>query len=425
MMSPKLRAALVGAASAGVLGATCLLVPVSTAAAATLPTALASSATTSCGGSPITLGQIVSSSGTFSYPDVQTATKVAVAAVNKTCEDGRPLKLVTCNDQGDTNTSITCAHELVSDHVVAMVGNSSSALGAAMAITQAAGIPSVFNAGISPWEFTNKLSYSLSQSLIQVVSVVHAALGSGVKTIAFLSADAPIGTEVLGLFKAIGVPLGVTTVPVVYPPSTTDFAPVAAQAIAANAGAIFVAAGASQVQPLFKALGQQGLASKTLLMTSAGLFSPATVSALGSAVNGLYVLSPEAVPVDSTATNAGITKMHKEYVADRQNPNNSDMTGFATLAWSGVHVLADAIKSTKTVTPATVQTALAALGTVSQPQIPAWNATKDAVPSVPALRAFRILSGANFWYRIQGGKFAPVGSGAIPATKTFSLTAAG
>jgi ABC-type branched-subunit amino acid transport system substrate-binding protein len=380
-----------------------------------------SSGASTCKGSPIVIGQIVSASGTYSSPDVPVAAKVAVAAVDKTCEDGRPMKLISCDDQGDTNTSITCAHTLVSDHVVAMVGNASTVLAPAMAITQAAGIPSLFNAGISPWEFTSKLSYSLSASLLQVVAVVHAALGSGVKSIGFLAADEPISSEVLGLFNAVGKPLGVTTIPVTYPPSTTDFAPVAAQAIAAKTGAIFVAAGGAQVQPLFKALGQQGLASKTLLMTSASLFSPATISALGSSVNGVYVLSPEAVPVGSTVTNAGITQMHKEYVADGQNPNNSNMTGFATLAWSGVHVLADALKSVKTVTPATVQTALLSLGTVRRPEIPAWNAAGNALPSVPALHAFRILSSGDFFYRIKNEKFTPVGSGAIPAVKTFNL----
>ena len=379
--------------------------------------------TASCKGTPIVIGQIASSSGTYSSPDVPVAAQVAVQAVNVSCEDGRPLKLVSCDDQGDTNTSITCAHELVSDHVVAMVGNASTVLAPAMAITQAAGIPSVFNAGISPWEFTSKLSYSLSASLTQVVSVVHAALGSGVKKIGFVAADEPISTEVLGLFEAIGKPLGLTTVPVSYPPSTTDFAPVAAQAIAAKAGAIFVAAGGSQTEPLFKALGQQGLTSKTLLMTSASLFSPATLASLGSSVNGLIVLTPEALPVDSTTANAGITTMRKEYTADGENPNNSNMTGFATLAWSGVHVLADALKSVKgTVTPASVQTALKSLGTVSRPEIPAWNAAGNARPSVPVLHAFRILSSANFWYRVENGKYTLVGTGAIPATKNFSLT---
>lgn len=128
--------------------------------------------------------------------------------------------------------------------------------------------------------------------------MVHAAVGSVAKSIGFIAGDEPLASEVIGLMNAVAKPLGVSVVPVLYPPSTTDFAPVAAQAIAAKAGAIFVAPGAAQVQPLFKALGQQGLASQTVLMTSAALFTPASVSALGSSVNGLYVLSPEALPVD-------------------------------------------------------------------------------------------------------------------------------
>ena len=146
----------------------------------------------SCPGTPIVIGQIASLTGTFAYPDVSVASKVAVRAVNRTCEAGHPLKLITCDDQNDPNVAVTCAHKLVSDRVVAMVGNASAQLSQAMAITQAAGIPSVFNAGLSPWEFTNALSYPLSVSLVQAIAIVEAAAGSGAKSIELLAADAPL-----------------------------------------------------------------------------------------------------------------------------------------------------------------------------------------------------------------------------------------
>ena len=361
----------------------------------------------SCPGPPIAIGQIASMTGTISFPDVSVASKVAVRAVNRACEDGHPLKLIICDDQNDPNVSVTCAHELVSDRVVAMVGNASAQLSQAMAITQAAGIPSVFNAGLSPWEFTNALSYPLSVTLVQAVAVVEAAAGSGAKSVELLAADEPLAGEIIALMTSIAKPLGITMIPQLYPPSTTDFAPVAAQAIAQNPGAILVAAGGNQVQPLFRALGQQGVAKRTLLMTSSGLFTPASVGALGKAADGVYVVSPEALPLGSTATNAGITKMRKEYVADGQNASNRDLTGLATLTWSGVHVLADALKSTKTFTPATVQAALAATGTVEQSQIPTWNASTNPLQHVAILGAFRILSDGLFWYRVNDGNSCP------------------
>jgi ABC-type branched-subunit amino acid transport system substrate-binding protein len=413
------------AVGASVLGAVCFVLPTPSAGAATLSSALTESSATSCAGTPIVIGQIASATGAFSFPDAPVAAKVAVAAVNKTCEDGRPLKLITCDDQSDPNAGVTCAHELVSDHVVAMVGNASGELSQAMSVTQAAGIPSVFNAGLTVWEVSNKLSYPENISLVQSAAVVNAAVGSGAKSIAFVAADLPLSSEVVGLLTSVAKPLGVKVIPLLYPPSTTDFSTLAAEAVAAKASAILVTAGASQSPPLFKALGQQGLASKTLLMTSAALFTPATISALGSAADNVYVIAPAALPVDATGTNAGITKMRKEYAADGQNSSNSNMTAQASIAWTGVHVFADAVKSTKTVTPASVQTALSSIGTVSQPQIPNWNASKNALPQLPVLAHFRVTSGGLFWYRVEGGKYTPVGSGAISASKPFSLTAKG
>jgi ABC-type branched-subunit amino acid transport system substrate-binding protein len=377
----------------------------------------------SCQGTPIVIGQIATLTGTLNYPDVSVAAKVAVHAVNADCAAGHPFKLITCDDQNDPNIAVTCAHEMVSDRVVAMVGNASAELSQAMAVTQAAGIPSVFNAGLSPWEFTNALSYPLSVSLIQAAAIVYAAAGSGAKSIEILAPDAPLASEILALTTAVAKPLGITLIPVTYPLSTTDFAPIAAQALGPNPGAILIAASGSQVQPLFRALAQQGVPKNTHLMAPSSLFTPATIAALGKAASGVDVLSPEALPFGSTATNAGITQMRKEYVADGQNASNHNLTGLATLAWSGVHVLADALKSTKTVTPATVKTALVAIGTVSQPQIPTWNASTNPLGQLPVLGAFRVMSDGLFWYRVNKGKLVPIKTTPIPANQKFDLAA--
>jgi branched-chain amino acid transport system substrate-binding protein len=377
----------------------------------------------SCKGTPTVIGQIASLTGTLSYPDVSVAAKVAVHAVNADCAEGHPFKLITCDDQGDPNIAVTCAHEMVSDRVVAMVGNASPELSQAMAVTQAAGIPSVFNAGLSPWEFTNALSYPLNVSLVQAAAIVYAAAGSGAKSLEILAPDAPLASEILALTTAVAKPLGVTMIPVTYPPSTTDFASVAAQALEPNPGAILITAGGSQIQPLFRALAQQGVPKNTHLMAPSSLFTPATIAALGKTASGVDVLSPEALPVGSTATNAGITQMRKEYVADGQNASNRNLTGLATLAWSGVHMLADALKSTKTFTPATVKAALVGIGTVSQPQIPTWNASTNPLSQLPVLGAFRVMSDGLFWYRVNKGKLVPIKATPIPANQKFNLAA--
>jgi ABC-type branched-subunit amino acid transport system substrate-binding protein len=409
----------------GAAGAsTAAAAPTATTAAASAPTAsLVSTSSSRCPGPDITIGQIVTVSGqSEAFPDVPIAAKVAVHAVNANCAAGHPLKLVTCDDQDDPDVSVTCAHTLVSDGVVAMVGNSSTELSQAMAVTQAAGIPSLFNAGSTPWELTNALSYPLVSVVVQALGAVTAAKGSGAKSLEILGPDVPAASATVGLLTSLAKANGITLIPVLYPPSTTDFAPVAAQALSSNPGAIVVPSGGSQIDPLFEALSQQGVAAKTILMAPSGLFSPAAVKQLGKAVNGVYIESGTALPVDATGRNSGITQMRKEYVADGQNPSNLNMTSLAVDAWSGVHTLATVLKGMTTVTPASVNTGLLALGKVTEAQIPTFNLSTNALPSIPAFSAFRILSNSLIWYKVEKGKFVLLSHGFIPADKPFDLT---
>lgn len=422
----RLALALIATSTLGAVGASAATASPSTdtGATASAPTAsLASTSSSRCPGPDITIGQIVTVSGqSEAFPDVPIGAKVAVHAVNADCAAGHPIKLVICDDQGDPAVSVTCAHTMVSDRVVAMVGNSSTELSQAMAVTQAAGIPSLFNAGSTPWELTNPLSYPLVSAIVQALGAVTAADGSGAKTLEILGPDVPAATATVGLLTSLARAKGITLIPVLYPPSTTDFAPVAAQALSSNPGAIVVPSGGPQTDPLFQALSQQGVAAKTILIAPSGLFSPATVKQLGKAVNGVYVESGTALPVDATGRNSGITQLRKEYVADGQNPSNLNMTSLAVDAWSGVHALATILKRLPTVTPATVNSGLLALGKVTEAEIPTFNLSTNALPSIPAVSPFRILSNSLIWYKVEKGKFVLISHGFIPADKPYDLT---
>jgi ABC-type branched-subunit amino acid transport system substrate-binding protein len=393
-----------------------------TPAASASTASLVSTSSNRCPGPDITIGQIVTATGqSEAFPDVPIAAKVAVHAVNDNCAAGHPLKLVTCDDQDDADVSVTCAHTLVSDGVVAMVGNSSTELSQAMAVTQAAGIPSLFNAGSTPWELTNALSYPLVSVVVQALGAVTAAKGSGSKSLEILGPDVPAASATVGLLTTLAKANGITLIPVLYPPSTTDFAPVAAEALSSNPGAIVVPSGGSQTDPLFEALSQQGVAAKTILMAPSGLFSPAAVKQLGKAVNGVYIESGTALPVDATGRNSGITQMRKEYVADGQNPSNSNMTSLAVDAWSAVHTLATVLKGMTKVTAASVNTGLLALGKVTEPQIPTFNLSTNALSSISAVSAFRILSNSLIWYKVEKGKFVLLTHGFVPVAHPFNL----
>jgi ABC-type branched-subunit amino acid transport system substrate-binding protein len=408
--------------AAGTLTATAASSTATTPVASAATASLVSTSSNRCPGPDITIGQIVTATGqSEAFPDVPIAAKVAVHAVNDNCAAGHPLKLVTCDDQDDADVSVTCAHTLVSDGVVAMVGNSSTELSQAMAVTQAAGIPSLFNAGSTPWELTNALSYPLVSVVVQALGAVTAAKGSGSKSLEILGPDVPAASATVGLLTTLAKANGITLIPVLYPPSTTDFAPVAAEALSSNPGAIVVPSGGSQTDPLFEALSQQGVAAKTILMAPSGLFSPAAVKQLGKAVNGVYIESGTALPVDATGRNSGITQMRKEYVADGQNPSNSNMTSLAVDAWSAVHTLATVLKGMTKVTAASVNTGLLALGKVTEAQIPTFNLSTNALSSISAVSAFRILSNSLIWYKVEKGKFVLLTHGFVPVAHPFNL----
>jgi hypothetical protein len=62
------------------------------------------------------------------------------------------------------------------------------------------------------------------------------------------------------------------------------------------------------------------------------------------------------------------------------------------------------------------------MGTVTEAQIPTYNLSKNALPSLPAVSAFRILSSSLIWYKVEKGKFVLISHGFVPANKPYDLT---
>src|ERR1700736_5368683 len=88
------------------------------------PPARAGSASISCKGTPIKLMTIFNTTpGATTYlPAGKYGSKAAASAVNKTCEDGRPIQVINCNDNGTAAGDASCGQQAVSDHVLAVVG---------------------------------------------------------------------------------------------------------------------------------------------------------------------------------------------------------------------------------------------------------------------------------------------------------------
>src|SRR4051812_26447339 len=74
------------------------------------PGSSAGSAGGTCSGAPLKMTTIFSQSGRLAVfgTDVPDAVAAAVAAVNKTCDAGRPLDVTVCDDQSTPNGALTC-----------------------------------------------------------------------------------------------------------------------------------------------------------------------------------------------------------------------------------------------------------------------------------------------------------------------------
>src|SRR3546814_4955640 len=75
----------------------------------------ATTTTVPCEGAPIKLMQIASLEGGVSWPQAADGTKAAVATVNATCELGRPLELIVCDDRFDPNVALERSEEHTSE----------------------------------------------------------------------------------------------------------------------------------------------------------------------------------------------------------------------------------------------------------------------------------------------------------------------
>ncbi|WP_353943988.1 ABC transporter substrate-binding protein [Streptomyces sp. HUAS MG91] len=76
--------------------------------------------------------------------------------------DGRPLKVLTCNDHNDSVGAAKCARRAVDQHVVAVVGSYSQYGRSFMSPLESAGIPYIGGYGVSESEFTSPLSYPVN-----------------------------------------------------------------------------------------------------------------------------------------------------------------------------------------------------------------------------------------------------------------------
>ena len=167
-------------------------------------------------GTPIVIGsEAPLTSPQISFPEVKSGMQAAVASINASGGiKGHPLQLDFCDTMLTANGELSCARQLVADHVVAVIDATivEDQSGAEFQLFSQAGIPYFAGEGTSPAELTSPNSYPLASGApgwfygtIQVLKKAGATK-FGIYAGANIAAEQYAVSQVEAAMKGLGIP---------------------------------------------------------------------------------------------------------------------------------------------------------------------------------------------------------------------------
>jgi hypothetical protein len=376
-----------------------------------------------CPGEPIKFTEIAAVTSPLGNAGQVFATGVnaAVNGVNRTCALGRPLQVTLCDDKADVNANVACGRKAGSDGSLAILGS----VGTFDDGVKASKLPAVFVNGTSSFELTDKNAYSSVNGLALGISAASALKARGKSSDTLVLPDSPTfqfaGNLLVKLAGMIGIKVGD---PIYYPSDTTDFAPIAAQISEKHDDSI----GMLPTNPVVvvNALAQEGITpDKEDIVVPGGIITPDVMKQLGSALNGMLVVSEVLPPTDTS--NKGIAEFRADMQADGKNPDDPNVDAATVTAWSNVKKLEgallaagpDVIKSldSNKVVDAVVN------HPIDRPEAAPYDFRKHAMPEVPELSGFRMFTRTVAVLQIEDGKYKVLSDGFIDILKPPNLSA--
>ena len=359
-----------------------------------------------CPGDPIRLTTIAALSGPLATnaDDVSVATDVTVRAINEECQLGRPLEIVVCDDRGDPNGSTECGRTAAQDGSLALIGS----VGVFDTGAEAAGLPSVYTIGAGTFDHTNPSSYPFTSIVPQLFGSITTAKSAGADTTMLVTFESPATVFIAEQGEALAKELGLEWDVLFFPQDTTDFAPIAAQIVAADPDSLGF--GVPQAEPFMQALLAEGwdMQEKPTLSTSV-LMPPRVIEALGDEGDGLYLMSSVVPP--TVTDNAGIQEMQAAFEA--QGLDFDDASVVSVNGWTAAQSLVDALSALSPeeiaqLDSAALVEAVKAQGPVDRPEVAPFDMSTPAFPDDPVLSTFRLFSHDVMATRLEGGKLVPV-----------------
>jgi ABC-type branched-subunit amino acid transport system substrate-binding protein len=241
----------------------------------------AGSTATSANVQPIKIGVIEPiNSAILSTKDVYAAQQVAVDSVNAAGGvNGRPLKLILCDDQNDPGTAAICAQTLLdNDKVLCLVGGTSIVTSAIYPALAAAGTINFGEEPTTAVDLQNALSYPIDLGSA-AAALPAAAFPSSVRKVAVVSPAGAAGDLVRSITGPLLKARGITEVDVEYTTGAAQYPSLALKVKTTGAGGVLMATGSADIGPLYQALVQQGLGGLKIY-TSDGYFTDQLIQEL-------------------------------------------------------------------------------------------------------------------------------------------------
>jgi branched-chain amino acid transport system substrate-binding protein len=362
-------------------------------------------------GSPIVIGSSGSlTNPAFTEPELKAGLDAAVASVNASGGiNGHPLKLDFCDSAYNPNRELSCARQLISDHVVAAVHPSifADSSGAEFKLYKQANIPVFGGYGVNPVELTDSNSYPLSSGLVGwVYGAAKAAKDAGATKISVVGDTNPPSQYFVTLAQSALKTLGYTKVRSITGDDKADptYDTVAARATANGTNGILIGTGPVDFPVAVKAILATGYKGKISVI--APTLEPPILKTLGTSTEGFLVSSQMAFVTDTS--NPGIQK----FLADMQKYQPSGTIDDLSLAaWTAVQLFAK-VMATSTATTYDNTAFDAALANLSTPIDTGVLAPWSVKGATSPLSSFpRVLNPSAQAGVVQNGKIVPDGKG--------------
>lgn len=248
-------------------------------------------------GPPLVLGMAVQENSPLgSMAEMRLAAQAAAEYVNAELGgiQGRPLKLLTCVTSATPESNISCAHQLVDQAPVAVLGGGDLLGAAAVKVYEQAGLPIIGGAAFSDPELAYGRAVRFQGFPLAALPAfaVYAADNLHAKKVAIVYQDSPVARAAVPKYiehvlvrkglKASDISIDPGT------PDTADWTPVLSAAAGTHPDVIIALTGGNTCIPIL--LAHAAVAPSTKLLVQDNCLDPRRLSQEGNAADGVTAI---------------------------------------------------------------------------------------------------------------------------------------